>query len=167
MIEPAQGNAKLREAVQICQGTLALNPREKSPQDWTGTQDNLGIALKEQGVRAEGPKATELLAQAVAVHRSILEAFTREQLPQDWARTQGNLGIALKEQGIRTAVFVSSAKPGSRHPGTITAFGLLAPVQSCFSKLLLRQYTHPKSLPAVACTPLLTVLFPYVKQRQG
>jgi hypothetical protein len=36
------------------------------------------------------------------------------------------------------AVFVSSAKPGSRHPGyprgTITALGLLAPVQSCFSK---------------------------------
>jgi hypothetical protein len=59
------------------------------------------------------------------------------------------------------AVFVSSAKPGCRHPGTITALGLLASVQSCFSKLLLRQYTHPKSLPAVACTPFLTVLFPY------
>jgi hypothetical protein len=26
VIEPTQGNAKLREAVQICQGTLALNP---------------------------------------------------------------------------------------------------------------------------------------------
>jgi hypothetical protein len=45
--------------------------------------------------------------------------------------------------------------------------GLLAPVQSCFSKLLLRQYTHPKSLPAVVYTPSLTVLFPYVEQRQG
>jgi hypothetical protein len=56
------------------------------------------------------------------------------------------------------AVFVSSAKPGFRHPGTITALGLLAPVQSCFSKLLLRQYKHPKSLPAVACTPLLPLL---------
>src|SRR6201984_2485951 len=31
--------------------------------------------------------------------------------------------------------------------GTITALNLLAPVQSCFSKLLARQYTHPKSLP--------------------
>ncbi|MBV8280434.1 MAG: DUF4062 domain-containing protein, partial [Candidatus Eremiobacteraeota bacterium] len=38
VIEPAQGNAKLREAVQICEGTLALNPREKSPQDWARTQ---------------------------------------------------------------------------------------------------------------------------------
>ena len=39
---------------------------------------------------------------------------------------------------------------------TITALGLLARVQLCFSKLLLRQYT-----------PSLTVLFPCVEQRQG
>jgi hypothetical protein len=67
--------------------------------------------------------------------------------------------------GALAAVFVSSAKPGSGirgyWRGTITALGLLAPVQSCFSKLPLRQYTHPKSLPAVVCTPSLTVLFPY------
>jgi len=43
----------------------------------------------------------------------------------------------------------------------ITALGLLGPVQSCISNPLLRQYTHRKSLPAVACTPLLAVLFPY------
>jgi hypothetical protein len=56
-----------------------------------------------------------------------------------------------------------SLAPGIRGywRGTITALGLLAPVQSCFSKLPLRQYTHPKSLPAVVCTPSLTVLFPY------
>lgn len=33
VIEPAQGNAKLRQAVQLCLGTLTLNPREKSSQD--------------------------------------------------------------------------------------------------------------------------------------
>src|SRR6516162_9410980 len=43
--EPAQGNAKLREAVRMCQGTLAINPREKSPQGWAETENNLGSAL--------------------------------------------------------------------------------------------------------------------------
>src|ERR1700692_590860 len=55
-----------------------------------------------------------------------------------------------------TAVSVSQRSPslairGYRR-GTITALNLLAPVQSCFSKLLaagtLRIDTHPKSLPA-------------------
>jgi hypothetical protein len=71
----------------------------------------------------------------------------------------------------RAAVFVSSAKPGSRHPGLLArhnyssrSFGTSS-IQ--LSKLLLRQYTHPKSLPAVVCTPSLTVLFPYVKQLRG
>ena len=101
--EPAQGNAKLQEAVQICQGALALNQREKSPQDWAGTQNNLGLALQEQGIRTGGAQGAELLAQAVAAYRSALEVRTREQLPQEWAGTQNNLGLALKEQGIRTA----------------------------------------------------------------
>ena len=66
------------------------------------TQNNLGIALKEQAIRSEGAQGTELLSQAVAAYRSALEVHTREQLPQDWARTQNNLGIALKEQAIRS-----------------------------------------------------------------
>jgi tetratricopeptide (TPR) repeat protein len=100
--EPAQGNAKLREAVQICQGTLALNPREKSPQDFATTQDDLGVALYDQALRSEGGQATELLAQAVAAYRSALEVRTREQLPQDWAQTQSNLGNALYDQALRS-----------------------------------------------------------------
>jgi hypothetical protein len=40
-------------------------------------------------------------------------------------------------------------------------------VQSCFSKLLERQDTHPKSLPAVIRAPSRTVLFPDAEQRQG
>jgi hypothetical protein len=75
---------------------------------------------------------------------------------------------------MHRAVLLSSCRLRSLAPairgywrGAIIALGLLAPVQSCFSKLLLRQYTHPKSLPAVVYTPSLTVLFPYVEQRQG
>jgi hypothetical protein len=51
--------------------------------------------------------------------------------------------------------------------GAITTLNLLAPVQSCFSKLLARQDTHPKSLPAGICAPSQTVLFPNAEQRQG
>jgi tetratricopeptide (TPR) repeat protein len=102
VIEPAQGNAKLREAVQICQGTLAFNQREKSPQDWAATQNNLGNALSELGTRSGGEEARKLLEDGVAAFRSALDVRTRKQLPQEWAMTQNNLGIALKEQAIRT-----------------------------------------------------------------
>jgi tetratricopeptide (TPR) repeat protein len=100
--EPTQANAKLREAVQICQGTLALNQREKSPQDWAAGQANLGLALYEQGLRSGGAQATELLAQAVAAYRSALDVCTRETLPQEWAIIQNNLGSALSDQAART-----------------------------------------------------------------
>jgi hypothetical protein len=66
VIEPAQGNAKLQEAVQICQGTLALNPREKSPQDWATTQNILGLALWDLGRRSGGEEGRKLLGEAVA-----------------------------------------------------------------------------------------------------
>ena len=67
----------------------------------------------------------------------------------------------------RAAVFVSSAKPGSRHPGLLArqnyssrSFGtssiqrLKAPATAIYAS---------ESLSAVVCTPSLTVLFPYVE----
>jgi hypothetical protein len=51
--------------------------------------------------------------------------------------------------------------------GAITALNLLAPVQSCFSKLLARQYMHPNSLPAFIYASSPTVLSPDAEQRQG
>ena len=84
MIEPAEGNAKLRAAVQICQGILALNPWEKSPQDWAATQNNLGIALQDLGTRSGGEEGRKLLEEAVAAYRSALEVYTKADLPQGW-----------------------------------------------------------------------------------
>jgi hypothetical protein len=66
------------------------------------TQNNLGLTLREQAIRSEGAKATDLLIQTVSAYRSALEVSTREQLPQDWAETQNNLGIALSDQAART-----------------------------------------------------------------
>jgi tetratricopeptide (TPR) repeat protein len=101
-IEPAQSNAKLQEAVQICHGTLALNPREKSPQDWATTQSNLGAALDLLGTRSGGEEGRKLLAEAVTAYRSALEVRTKADLPQAWAMTQINLGAALCDQGLRS-----------------------------------------------------------------
>ena len=72
------------------------------------------------------------------------------------------------------AVFVSLRSPslairGYRR-GTITALNLLAPVQSCFSKLLaagtlIRHVS--KIAPCLVCASSRTVLFPDAEQRQG
>jgi tetratricopeptide (TPR) repeat protein len=98
-IEPAQGNVKLREAVQICQGTFTLIPREKSPQGWAATQNILGYALSELGTRSAGEEGRKLFAEADAAYRSALEVYTKADLPQNWAETQNNLGIALGALG--------------------------------------------------------------------
>ena len=79
-----------------------IRTRETLPQDWAMTQNNLGIALRDQGIRTGGERGTQLLAEAVAAYRQALEVRTRETLPQQWATTQNNLGTALKDQGIRT-----------------------------------------------------------------
>ena len=67
------------------------------------TQNNLGAALQEQGIRTAGEAGARLLSGAAAAYRAALEVYTRESLPQDWAMTQNNLGNALANQGIRTA----------------------------------------------------------------
>src|SRR5262252_9210799 len=66
------------------------------------TQNNLGNALQDQGIRTGGERGAQLLAEAVTADRQALEVYTRETLPQQWATTQDNLGIALHNQGIRT-----------------------------------------------------------------
>src|SRR6516164_6335377 len=100
--EPHKANAKLREAVEICQGTLALSPREKSAKAWATTQNNLGNALQELGTRSGAEEGRKLLAEAVAAYRSALEVYTKADPPQAWAATQNNLGNALQELGTRS-----------------------------------------------------------------
>ena len=92
----------LAEAVTAYRQALEVRTREQLPQQWAMTQNNLGVALQEQGIRTGGEAGAHLLAEAVTAYRQALEVYTREQLPQDWAMTQNNLGNALQEQGIRT-----------------------------------------------------------------
>src|SRR5262249_38205779 len=99
VIDPALGNPKLQEALELCRGTLALTSRGAAPQDWAMTQDNLGNALLRLGQRSSGEHSAEYLSQSVTAFRSALEVRTREQLPQEWAQTQNNLGSVLAELG--------------------------------------------------------------------
>jgi tetratricopeptide (TPR) repeat protein len=124
-IEPEPGNKMLKEAVEICRGTIALSSKEKVPQDWAETQNNLGSALQEHGIRTGGEVGAELLSQAVAAFREALTVFTRDSLPQNWAATHNNLGSALKEQGIRTEGEVGAellSQAVSAYRATLTAF---------------------------------------------
>ena len=71
----------------------------------------------------------------------------------------------------RAAVFVSSAKPGSRHPGLLAGHNYSPRTFGTSSILLLKAAataTHSLS-PSFAAlpSPSLTVLFPCVKQRQA
>ena len=84
-----------------CRNALRVFTREERPNEWATVQNNLGNALWAQGIRMEGGKAAELLAEAVATYRSALEVRTREKHPQYWSTTQDNLGNALREKGIR------------------------------------------------------------------
>jgi CHAT domain-containing protein len=73
---------------------LTVFTRERFPQDWAMTQNNLGATYSN---RIAGEKR-ENLEQAIACYTQALEEPTRERFPQDWARTQNNLGNAYRDR---------------------------------------------------------------------
>ncbi|MFZ0258333.1 MAG: hypothetical protein WAN46_22480 [Gammaproteobacteria bacterium] len=84
-------NTALSRAIQAYQEILKGYPRNEFPEQWATTQNNLGNALGNQGIRTGGEEGRRLLAEAVSAYRGALEVYTRAQLPQDWAQTQNNL----------------------------------------------------------------------------
>ena len=48
-VEPGNGNLKLKKAAEICQGTLALDQRGKSPQSWAITRTIWVVRLQSLG----------------------------------------------------------------------------------------------------------------------
>jgi len=66
-------------------------------------QNDLAIALQQQGTRTAGPEGATLLAEAVDTYRAALRVRTEADHPVDWAMTMQNLAIALQQQGTRTA----------------------------------------------------------------
>lgn len=92
------GGTGLPRAIDMLNHTSLGAARETDPDLWAKAQNNLAIALQEQGKRTEGPAGADLLAQAVAAFRDALTVCTRADHPVQWAMTQENL--ALAEQAL-------------------------------------------------------------------
>jgi len=89
-------------AIAAYEKALAQITRAGHAKTWAMLQNDLAVALNEQGIRTNPAEGNALLARAVAAYRSAMEVYTREALPQDWAGTQNNLANTLREQGIRS-----------------------------------------------------------------
>ncbi len=98
-----EGDKLLEDAVAAYRSALEVYTKADLPQDWAGTQNNLGTALQELGMPNAGEESRKLLEGAVAAYRAALEVYTKVDLPQNWARTQNNLGTALQELGTPNA----------------------------------------------------------------
>lgn len=83
----------LVQAVELFEQTVApLASRDTRPDEWSATQQALGMALSALGQRRPG---IHLLQRAVAAFEQALQVRTRERAPQDWAASQHGLGNAL------------------------------------------------------------------------
>ncbi len=72
---------------------LTVFTRERFPQAWAMTQNNLGTAYSD---RIRGEKAENLEA-AIACYREALKEYTRERFPQNHTETLFNLGLVYRE----------------------------------------------------------------------
>lgn len=72
---------------------LEERTRERSPQDWAITENNLGAALHRLGERQEDPRQ---LQAAIEAYENALRQWTRERVPMTWAMTMANLCSARK-----------------------------------------------------------------------
>ena len=60
---------------------------------WATTQNNLAVALQNQGTRTQGAEGVDLLAQAVTAYRNALEVRARADRPVQWATTHFNIAL--------------------------------------------------------------------------
>ena len=84
----------LEIAITGYQTLLEVYTRDVFPEDWAGSQNNLGNGYAN---RIRGERADNLELAIVAFNLS-LEVRTRDAFPEDWARTQNNLGAAYRNR---------------------------------------------------------------------
>ena len=93
-----KGTEFFERAIAGYRAALEVFTRERFPEQWSLTMNDLGVALVALAERETG---TERLEEAVSAYRAALEERTRERAPLDWAMTQNNLGVALATIGER------------------------------------------------------------------
>ncbi len=96
--QQAGGNKALTDVIAVYREALKARTRERAPQEWAATQNDLGNALARLGERESGSGRLE---DAVAAYREALKERTRERTPLEWAATQNDLGNALARLGER------------------------------------------------------------------
>ncbi len=77
-----QAASLLDQAVQAFRNALEFRTKADLPQDWAVTQNNLGLALWEEGLHASGDRATALFDQAAQAFRRVLEVDTQADRPR-------------------------------------------------------------------------------------
>jgi transcriptional regulator with XRE-family HTH domain len=112
------GGDGLHLAAQMNQTAIAGLDETTHPDLYARAQNNLAIALQEQGSRTDGAKGAALLAQSVTAYQNALRVRTEADHPVQWAMTQNNLATALQEQGSRT----DGAKGAALLAQSVTAY---------------------------------------------
>ncbi|MEO1429414.1 MAG: tetratricopeptide repeat protein [Cyanobacteria bacterium J06633_8] len=84
----------LEIAIKGYQVALTYFNRDKYPEEWAGTQNNLGNALVERIIGDEADN----LDEGIKCYEGALEVYQRDIFPEDWAMTQNNLGTAYKSR---------------------------------------------------------------------
>ncbi|MEG4211297.1 CHAT domain-containing tetratricopeptide repeat protein, partial [Microcoleus sp. S13_B4] len=84
----------LEKAMAFYEAALQVRTRPAFPQNWAGTQNNLGEAYRK---RIKGDRGDNL-EKAIAFYEAALQVYTREAFPQNWAGTQNNLGEAYRKR---------------------------------------------------------------------
>ena len=85
------GGQGLALAAQMNRDALRGLARDSDPDLWAATQNNLAIALRNQGTRTGGEGGNALLSDAVTAYHAALTVCTQNQHPVQWAGTQNNL----------------------------------------------------------------------------
>jgi predicted GNAT family N-acyltransferase len=62
--------------------TIGAVARALEPERWAGTQNNLGIALWEQGLRSPGEAGQRLLARALEAYQAVLSIYPESEEAQ-------------------------------------------------------------------------------------
>jgi hypothetical protein len=104
----------LGEAVTAYQEALKVYTRAQFPQDWAGTQNNLGTAFINQARRSAASEAARLLAEASKAFSAALEVYTERGFPVHHTGVLSNLRQAEAElQKLKPPPFANTA-PASR-----------------------------------------------------
>jgi tetratricopeptide (TPR) repeat protein len=90
------GKQHLHKAIDAFHAALEEHTRDRAPQEWARTQNNLGNALTRLG---EIEKRPGPLKEAIRVFDAARDEWSRVRSPLRWATVQHNLGVALAKLG--------------------------------------------------------------------